>query len=61
MKFRGTPLPPKKADFDRKMVKKWSPFVVGILNMTLKGLGEMFEGYSAEMCAGNIPLVPMGG
>ena len=26
----------------------------------LKGLGEMFEGYSAETCAGNIPLVPMG-
>ena len=28
--------------------------------MTLKGLGEMFEGYSAETCAGKIPLVPMG-
>ena len=29
--------------------------------MTLKGLGEMFEGYSAETCAGKIPLVQMGG
>ena len=28
--------------------------------MTIKGLGELFEGYSAEMCAGKIPLVPMG-
>ena len=30
-------------------------------DMTLEGLGEMFEGYSAETCAGKIPLVPMGG
>ena len=28
--------------------------------MTSEGLGEMFEGYSAETCAGKIPLVPMG-
>ena len=35
--------------------------MVGILDMTLDGLGEMFEGYSAEMCAIKIPLVPMGG
>ena len=31
-----------------------------ILDMTLEGLGEMLRGYSAEMCAGKIPLVPMG-
>ena len=24
-----------------------------VLDMTLKGLGELFEGYSAETCAGN--------
>ena len=29
--------------------------------MTLKGLGEMSEGYSAETCAGKIPLVQSGG
>ena len=34
--------------------------MAGILDMTLEGLGEMFEGYSAETCAGKIPLVPMG-
>jgi len=34
--------------------------VTGILDETLEGLGEMFEGYSAETCAGKIPLVPMG-
>ena len=28
--------------------------------MTLEGLGEMFRGYSAETCAGKIPLVAMG-
>ena len=28
--------------------------------MTLDGLGEMFEGYSAETCARKIPLVPIG-
>ena len=32
----------------------------GILDMTLEGLGKMFEGYSAETCAGIISLVPMG-
>ena len=26
----------------------------------MKGLGELFEGYSAETCAGKISLVPMG-
>ena len=25
--------------------------------MTLEGMWEMFEGYSADMCAGKIPLV----
>ena len=29
--------------------------------MTSKGLGEMFEGDSADMCAGKFPLVAMGG
>ena len=29
--------------------------------MTLEGLGEMFEGDSADMCAGKFPLVSMGG
>ena len=28
--------------------------------MTSEGLGEMFEGDSAETCAGKIPLVLMG-
>ncbi len=34
--------------------------MTGILDETLEGLGEMFEGYSAETCWGKIPLVPMG-
>ena len=29
--------------------------------MTSEGLGEMFEGDSAHMCAGKFPLVSMGG
>ena len=29
--------------------------------MTSKGLGEMFEGDSADMCVGKFLLVPMGG
>ena len=29
--------------------------------MTSEGLGEMFEGGSADMCAGQFPLVSMGG
>jgi hypothetical protein len=29
--------------------------------MTLEGLGEMFEGDSADMCGGKFPLVSMGG
>ena len=29
--------------------------------MTSKGLGEMFEGDSADTCAGKFPLVSMGG
>ena len=29
--------------------------------MTSKGLGEMFEGDSADMCAGKFPLVSIGG
>jgi hypothetical protein len=28
--------------------------------MTSEGLGEMFEGDSADMCAGKFPLVSMG-
>ena len=31
------------------------------LYMTSEGLGEMFEGDSADMCAGKFPLVLMGG
>ena len=30
-------------------------------DMTSEGLGEMFEGDSADMCAGKFPLVSMGG
>ena len=29
--------------------------------MTSEGLGEMFEGDSADMCAGKFPLVSIGG
>jgi hypothetical protein len=29
--------------------------------MTSEGLGEMFEGDSADMCAGKFPIVSMGG
>ena len=29
--------------------------------MTSEGLGEMFEGDSADMCAGKFPLLSMGG
>ena len=29
--------------------------------MTSEGLGEMFEGDSADMCAGKFPLVSLGG
>ena len=29
--------------------------------MTSEGLGEMFEGASADTCAGEFPLVSMGG
>ena len=29
--------------------------------MTSKGLGEMFEGDSADMCAGKFKLMSMGG
>ena len=28
--------------------------------MTSEGLGEMFEGYSADTCGGKFPLVSMG-
>ena len=34
--------------------------MAGVLDMTLKGLGELFEGYFVQMCAGKISLVPMG-
>ena len=30
-------------------------------NMTSEGLGEMFEGDSADPCGGKFPLVSMGG
>ena len=29
--------------------------------MTSEGLGEMFEGDSADTCAGKVPLMSMGG
>ena len=29
--------------------------------MTSEGLGEMFEGDSADMCAGKFPIMSMGG
>ena len=31
------------------------------MDMTSEWLGEMFEGDSADMCAGKFPLVSMGG
>jgi hypothetical protein len=31
------------------------------LDMTTQGLGEMFEGDSADMCAGKFPFMSMGG
>ena len=31
------------------------------LDMTFEGLGEMFEGDSADTCGGQFPLVLMGG
>ena len=41
----------------------FSKCVLGFRNfdMTYEGLGEMFEGDSADMCAGKFPLVSMGG
>ena len=47
-----------------KMMKKAQPFSLatgGFLDMTVEGLGGMFEGYSAEMRGVEIPLVQMGG
>ncbi len=35
--------------------------MAGILDMTLEGLWEIFEGYFAETCARKIPHVHMGG
>ena len=42
---------------------KISKFVLGseTSDMTSEGLGEMFEGYSADTRAGKFPLVSMGG
>ena len=40
--------------------EKWSIFVVGILDMTIEGLGEMFEGFSAETDTEKFPLKLMG-
>jgi hypothetical protein len=31
------------------------------LDLTSEGLGEMFEGDSADMCGGKFPLTSMGG
>ena len=31
------------------------------MDMTSEGLGEMFEGDSADMCTGKFPLTSMGG
>ena len=31
------------------------------MDMNSEGLGEMFEGDSADMCAGKFPLILMGG
>jgi hypothetical protein len=58
--FGEPPNPPNNLFLTRKW-EKWSPFVVGILDVTLEGLGEMFEGYSSEMCARKCPLLSMGG
>jgi hypothetical protein len=41
-------------------LKSW-PLGSETSDMTSKGLGEMFEGDSADMCAGKFPLVSIGG
>ena len=50
---------PIKIKFPKKSQnsKQYSTFAAGLLDMTLEGMWEMFEGYSADMCAGKIPLV----
>ena len=35
--------------------------VLGLQNLTSEGLGDMFEGDSADMCHGKLPLTSMGG
>ena len=63
-KIQGTPLPPQKsrvwADKREKTQKK---LLQGseTSDMTFDGMGEMFEGDSADTCAGKFPLVSMGG
>ena len=44
---------------DQKKFHKILP--LPLPDITLEGLGEMFEGYSAEKYTGKIPLLPLGG
>ena len=61
-KFRGPPLPPalcyiwadKGGNFQKSQDSETS-------GMTSEGLGEMFEGDSADTCAGKFLLMLMGG
>ena len=46
-KIRGPPLPPHYEASETS-------------DMTSEGLGDMFEGDSADACANKIPLMPMG-
>ena len=59
---QGPPYLPHYAISGRKK-GVFSKFVQGFetLVMTSEGLGEMFEGDSADMCSGKFPLVSMGG
>ena len=62
--FWGTPPTPlinpiltgKWANF--KHIPEW---LTETSDSTFKGVGEMFEGHSADTRAGKFPLVPMGG
>ena len=47
----------------RKLVNfKYIPeWLTETSDSTFEGLGEMFEGHSADTRAGKFPLVPMGG
>ena len=54
--FRGSTFLGGQGGYFDKLSK-----VSEISDMTSEGLGEMFEGDSADMCAGKFPLMSMGG